>query len=79
MSCPCHKAKWRQLKTIGAIFLLDIIADGLQLKIDLFLTKIKHKIAPIAAEILLRRGSAQKIEAHSGKKLPKKNKPKKQT
>jgi len=65
------------LKTIGAIFLLNIIADGLQLKIDLFLTKIKHKLDPIAADILLRRGSAQKIEANSGKKLPK-NKPKKQ-
>ncbi|WP_431241468.1 hypothetical protein ACQ9BO_15435 [Flavobacterium sp. P21] len=71
------------MSSIGAIFLLDIIADRLQLKINLFLTKIKHKIAPIAAEILLRRGSAQKIEAHSGKKLPKKTnlktKPKNQT
>ncbi|MET3034095.1 hypothetical protein [Flavobacterium johnsoniae] len=45
----------------------------LSFKIDLSLTAVSIFLAPIAAEILLRRCSAQKIAADSRKKLLKNN------
>jgi hypothetical protein len=61
------------LKTIGAIFLLKMNVARLKQKIGLFPDFIASPtaLAPIAVEILLCRGSAQKIGTDSGKKLPK--------